>query len=156
MYLLTDQSSTIGCIDTIMLDINSPSKILNTYFFPIFSHTDQTSTIGCIDTIMLLSCTNPTTTINITNAIYGKYATPCASCCPADSENDCTQPLQDVSPEDWAYLLFLCQNKTSCTYEYEGQVIDGCEENYIADYMQVFYSCEGEDEGKECNDYSAW
>ena len=52
----------------------------------------------------------------------------------------------EISPEDWAYLAFLCQNQTSCNYEYEGQAIDGCEEDYIADYMQIFFTCEP-DEG---------
>ena len=42
---------------------------------------------------------------------------------------------------DWAYLKFTCDNKTECSYVYEGVLINECESGYIADYMLIYYSC---------------
>ena len=97
--------------------------------------------MGCLSDIISLSCLNGGN-INITSAIYGQYYYTCSDlCCAPNPEFDCSLLVSDVRPDDWVYLLYLCQNQTECAYEYAGSVIDECEEGYVADYMQIFYSC---------------
>ena len=79
-------------------------------------------------------------TISITNALYGKYADTCTDCC-APSPQDCTVRMSDQDQSDWLTLLNQCNGETSCSYEYAGEVINECESGYVADYMQIFYSC---------------
>ena len=79
-------------------------------------------------------------TLSITNAIYGKYASSCIGCC-SPSVDDCTVLMSEQSPTEWAALLAKCNGKTSCSHQYEGVVINDCEAGYVADYMQITYTC---------------
>ena len=36
-----------------------------------------------------------------------------------------------------------CDGQSSCSYLYEGQVIEGCTLNYTADYVNLIYHCTG-------------
>ena len=38
-------------------------------------------------------------------------------------------------------LQATCDNRTTCDYDYLGSVIDDCEPSYIADFMNIFFSC---------------
>ena len=79
-------------------------------------------------------------TLSITNAVYGKYASPCIGCC-SPSVDDCPVLMSDHSPTEWAALLAKCNGQTSCSHQYEGEVINDCEAGYVADYMQISYTC---------------
>ena len=79
----------------------------------------------------------------MTRAYYGQYSDPCDSseCCMPDQVDDCRVSILEDQPADWAGLKLICDNRTSCSYKYEGLTIDECEENYLADYMQIYYNC---------------
>ena len=55
--------------------------------------------------------------------------------------DDCRVSVIDNNPSDWLSLKLTCDNHTSCSYEYLGSAIDECEEDYLADYMQIYYDC---------------
>ena len=42
---------------------------------------------------------------------------------------------------DWLQLTSACNGNQQCSHIYNGAVIDSCRENYIADYMEIFYDC---------------
>ena len=103
--------------------------------------TDQYTVFGCLNDVLTLSCPNERL-INVTNAIYGKYSYDCIDgCCPPHPTADCFEPVKDNQPSDWLNLKLICDNETSCSYEYLGSIINECEEGYIADYMHVFFTC---------------
>ena len=90
-----------------------------------------------------MSCPNDRR-INVTNAHFGQYDFyhPCESeCCAPIPYQDCTELVVTNYPEVWALLQYTCYNQTSCSYEYKGNVINDCEQGYMADYMEIFYSC---------------
>ena len=64
-----------------------------------------------------------------------------------DQDQDCRVSVREDRLSDWVAMKASCSNKTSCSYEYQGSAIDECEENYLADYMQIYYSC---GEGNTC------
>ena len=80
-------------------------------------------------------------TLTITKAVYGKYANPCSTDCCSPGKQDCTVLMSEQSPAEWAALLGKCSGKTSCSHEYTGEVINDCEPGYVADYMQISYTC---------------
>ena len=49
--------------------------------------------------------------------------------------------MEEERPSDWAALLLLCQNRSSCSYEYLGAGVEDCSDTDAADYMQITYSC---------------
>ena len=49
--------------------------------------------------------------------------------------------VEEERPSDWAALLLLCQNRSSCSYEYLGAGVADCSDTDAADYMQITYSC---------------
>ena len=78
----------------------------------------------------------------MSNAEYGQYFEGYGGFCLAPNPMyDCTEIVEENSPPDWLYLLSLCDNQTSCSYEYRGSVIDECEVGYVADYMLITYDC---------------
>ena len=81
--------------------------------------------------------------INITDAYYGLYNTECpeAECCMPDQVDDCRVAVKDNRLSDWVGLKASCDNRTSCNYEYLGSVVDECETNQVAEYLQVYYTC---------------
>ena len=128
--------------------LQSTSLLILTCFFLytylIIFIARQTS-FGCFSELITLSCLDGGL-INVTEAYYGKYSTPCGSneCCMPNETADCRVSVSENRPGDWAELKLVCSNRTSCQYEYQGSSIDDCEENYLADYMQIYYSCDGE------------
>ena len=101
---------------------------------------DPFSVYGCLSDVISLSCSDGRT-IDLTDAVYGMYADTCASCCAPHPIDDCTENVQDY-PGDWVELMFWCQNRTSCQYEYRGSTVDACQMSYIADYIQIQYNCQ--------------
>ena len=103
---------------------------------------DRQTDFGCFSQIITLWCLDGGV-INVTEAYYGQYITPCDSneCCMPNQTADCRVSVPENRPGDWAELKAACSNRTSCQYEYQGSSIDECEENYLADYMHIYYSC---------------
>ena len=100
---------------------------------------DDLNGTGCFMDVITMNCVL-NSTLSITNAIYGKYANLCNGCC-LPSQDDCSVEMSEQSPTDWAALLAKCDGKTSCSHEYTGEVINDCEPGYVADYMQISYTC---------------
>ena len=50
--------------------------------------------------------------------------------------------VAETNPDAWIALLYACTNQSECTYQYTGVIINECELGYMADYMQVDYTCE--------------
>ena len=100
---------------------------------------DDLNETGCFMDVITMDCFG-SGTLSITNALYGKYDDVCSGCCPPSS-NDCTVLMVDQSPSEWATLLAKCNGETSCIHQYTGEVINDCELGYIADYMQISFSC---------------
>ena len=102
----------------------------------------QYTAIGCVQDTITLSCPDPRT-INIVSAIYGQYSDAiCEECCPPNPMHDCKEQVSDNNFSEWLELKLRCDNTTSCSFQYNGVVINECETEYVADYMQIFYSCE--------------
>ena len=100
----------------------------------------QYSELGCISDVLELTCPDEKR-IFTTSAVYGKYTFACDDCCPPNPSRDCTELVSENRPEDWIAIKYYCDNKTTCEYENRGSPIDDCQENYIADYLQIFYDC---------------
>ena len=62
-------------------------------------------------------------------------------CCMPDQISDCRVAVKDNRLSDWLGLKASCDNRTSCNYEYLGSVVDECETNQVAEYLQVYYTC---------------
>ena len=74
--------------------------------------------------------------------MYGYQTFDCfAECCPPSPLSDCIGSINDTFPEDWVYLVYLCEGKRSCEYQYKGRNLDSCDPEKVANYMQVFYGC---------------
>ena len=88
-----------------------------------------------------LSCADDRTILVVT-AVYGRYLHACAdTCCPPHPVDDCQQDVEATREADWIALKVTCDNKTSCGYQYLGAAINDCEQDYVADYMRIFYTC---------------
>ena len=118
---------------------HAPQSPIQTVTSPVtFS---QFTTLGCLSDTLTLSCPEGRK-IFTTSAVYGQYAFTCdAGCCAPHPLDDCTELVEENRPEDWLVIKLLCDNQTSCEYEYGGSVISQCQEGYVADYLQIFYDC---------------
>ena len=58
-----------------------------------------------------------------------------------DQVDDCRVALKDYRLSDWVGLKASCDNRTSCSYEYLGSVVEECGTNQVAEYLQVYYTC---------------
>ena len=113
----------------------------NMYMYICTLLTDQQTDFGCFSQLITLWCFDGGV-INVTDAYYGQYSESCdGECCMPDQVDDCRVSVLDNRPSDWVGLKLTCDNRTSCSYEYLGSAIDECEENYLADYMQIYYDC---------------
>ena len=102
---------------------------------------DQYTSFGCISDTIPLSCSDAKK-IFVNYAVYGKLYYDCATgCCPPVPGYDCVESVEESRPQDWLALKAMCDNKTSCQWEYQGSVIDSCEQGYVADYMSILYTC---------------
>ena len=80
--------------------------------------------------------------ITIRKATYGSYRAPCSeSCCPPNAKWDCTEDMQTVDSDRFEYLQQQCDGEQSCSYEFNGYVMDTSCNSDDADYLQVFYDC---------------
>ena len=96
--------------------------------------------IGCFSDTLSLSC--PTNqTITTTYAIYGKYADTCSDCCVPNPADDCTENVEAIRPGDWLGIQYYCDGENSCEYQYQGSLMHQCAQEYLADYLQIFYNC---------------
>ena len=90
--------------------------------------------------VLYLACPSGRT-IEVASAVYGMYAKFCTNCCTPDSQHDCTELVAKNSPTQWVILKTTCDNKTGCSYQYEGAVISKCQLITPADYLHIFYKC---------------
>ena len=95
---------------------------------------------GCLGDVLTLQCSNGSD-IFVIEGRYGKYGQTCSTCCPPNPAFDCSEGAGLNRPGDWATIKLLCDNRTSCEYEYRGSTVDSCELNYVADYMEITYDC---------------
>ena len=100
---------------------------------------DNENSVGCFLDAISLTCED-NGTISVTSAIYGKHVSECCDCCEPD-HNDCTMRMVDSDQSDWQTLVTNCNGQEICTYYYTGRVINECKEGYVADYLQIFYTC---------------
>ena len=103
------------------------------------------TSLACYGNIMFMSCPD-NRTINVTSGLYGQYAHiadyNCTDdCCPPSPRDDCVEDMLTSNPQDLLGIKLLCDDQQSCDFEYQGTLINGCMEGYIADYMQMFYNC---------------
>ena len=98
------------------------------------------SSLGCYSDVLSLSCPNDRT-INVSSAYYGMYDEMCDEGCCTPHQDDCSESMAENSIGEWIILKYRCDNQTDCTYTHEGALINECEDQYVADYLQVFYSC---------------
>ena len=97
--------------------------------------------MACINDVMTLSCTSDKN-ITVTRAQWGKYDAVCSDdCCQPDTANDCTVDMETTEPDLFAYIKSQCDGEQSCDLTYVAYVVNECEEEYFADYEQVFYDC---------------
>ena len=105
---------------------------------------DIYSAYGCFQDTISLSCPN-SRTIFITSAQYGQFAEICTHdwipCCPPNLIADCTESVEEGSPQDWIALKALCDNQTSCEFVNQGGYVASCAEPNVVDYMTVNYQC---------------
>ena len=105
---------------------------------------DIYSAYGCYLETVTLSCPD-NRTIFVTDADYGQFSYTCTqtdvTCCPPQTRDDCTLPVEDSAPVDWAGIKLLCDNQTSCEIPHQGAVLVGCPAPAEADYMRVYYQC---------------
>ena len=99
------------------------------------------SDIVCVNQIINIKCISDTN-ITITRAIWGKYDTPCFDfCCSPDTANDCTLDVETTEPDLFAYIKNDCDGKQSCDVTYYAYLLNECEDEYLADYLRVFFDC---------------
>ena len=98
--------------------------------------------IGCRGQNIDLSCIGEDSRITIRKATYGSYYLDCSeSCCPPNPKWDCTEDMQTVHSDIFEYLQQQCDGEQSCSYEFNGYVMDTSCNSDDADYLQVFYDC---------------
>ena len=103
----------------------------------------QFTAFACTLNVTTMSC--PTNrTILTTSAIYG-WNGACADCCAPNPHDDCTELVEENSPDDWLAIQALCDAKTSCQFNTPGNALGGCS-GQTSDYMQLFYDCLPDDE----------
>ena len=51
-----------------------------------------------------------------------------------DQVDDCRVALKDYRLSDWVGLKASCDNRTSCSYEYLGSVVEECGANQVTIY----------------------
>ena len=106
--------------------------------------TDIYSAYGCFQDTISLSCPN-NRTIFVTSAQYGQFYEICTHdwipCCPPNLIADCTESVEEGSPQDWFALKALCDNQASCEFVNQGGYVASCAEPNVVDYMTVNYQC---------------
>ena len=95
---------------------------------------------GCLSDTLMLSCSGGRE-IFVVNAVYGKYAKPCSTCCPPHFADDCWERAETTRPSDWLAIKLSCDNQTACEYLYQGAIVSSCQTDYLADYMEITYDC---------------
>ena len=108
----------------------------------------QYMAFACTNDMVTLSCPAGRT-ILVVSANYGQYDSPnseCTDCCAPNPEYDCTELVEENRPSDWLAIQALCDNQTSCEFDNPGTSIDVCQEEYLTDYMQLFYDCLPDDD----------
>ena len=89
---------------------------------------------------MTLSCSTGRN-ISITKAQWGKYALTCSNCCPPHPQRDCTVDMETKEPDLFGYIKNQCDGKQTCDLGYIAFLLNDCELEYFADYLQTFYDC---------------
>ena len=101
--------------------------------------------MNCRGRYINLRCSNDgSSNITITKATYGSYNRACASgtCCAPNPFRDCTEDTVEVHEEGYQYMQARCDGKASCSFEFNGYVMDTSCSGKVADYLQVFYECD--------------
>ena len=119
------------------------NKLMITLVSPDHEDRSQFTAFACGDDMMTLSCPG-NRWIAITKAVYAKYENPdsaCSGCrCPPNPALDCTELIEENHPKAWNDIN-SCDQLKVCDVRPTRTVINQCETNYTADYVQVFYEC---------------
>ena len=55
---------------------------------------------------------------------------------------DCVETMSEVDEDQWVYLKLLCDNRTNCTYPFDGFSFDVvCAPGSAVDYVSIYYDC---------------
>ena len=104
--------------------------------------------IGCLGDVISMTCsTNGSSNITISKATYGLYDLACSSgCCAPNPYFDCDEDMQTVNSDFFEYLQYICDGQSSCSFEFNGYVMDTCSAS-VADYLQIFLECSSVEDG---------
>ena len=113
-------------------------------FSPVPTMHGQYTAYACGKNRMTLSCSRDKWIV-VTRAVYGQYDNPSTNCsdcrCPPNPAMDCTELMEESYPQDWLAMKTLCDNSKRVEFYPSRHIIDESEDEYIPDYVQVFYEC---------------
>ena len=98
--------------------------------------------IGCSLDYVTLYCPE-NSTIQVEEAFYGRYATPCDESCCAPSGDDCRESMEETAPSDWSLLLQQCNNQSFCQFLNPGRALASCDAGQVTSshYVIATYNC---------------
>ena len=99
--------------------------------------------IGCRGHQITLSCSaGKESQITIHKATYGSFDHTCSvSCCAPNALRDCTEDMQTAHSDIFENLQQQCDGEQTCSFEFNGFVMDTSCNSDEANYLQVFYDC---------------
>ena len=81
-------------------------------------------------------------TIIVTHAEYGQYGSDYTQPSCAPHPFDCFETMSAVDVDQWGIIKLLCDNRTNCTYPFDGFTFDStCAPGSAVDYVSIYYDC---------------